>query len=85
VCFRLGDNVPGSSTSSGYGLRGLWLGLVISNVFRSCCLGWIVFHSQDWEAMARRAQRKAEEKAGDADERVPLAQAKDIYSDDEED
>ena len=55
-----------------WGLAGLWLGLVVSNVFRTCALGRLVF-GQDWDELSRIAQAKAAEKAVTKEESKPLA------------
>eukprot|EP01052_Picozoa_sp_SAG31_P043042 SAG31_NODE_7044_length_1806_cov_1.272994_2_plen_285_part_00 len=55
-----------------WGLRGLWLGLVCSNIFRTIVLMWITFH-QDWESCAKIAMAKATEKTATEAAEKPLA------------
>jgi hypothetical protein len=71
-CFQLG-----------WGLAGLWLGLVVSNVFRTFALGRLVFGA-DWEELSRVAQAKAAEKAIHKEESKPLASRTGSDSSDEE-
>lgn len=66
-----------------WGLAGLWLGLVVSNVFRTLALGRLVF-GQDWDELSRVAQAKAAEKAVDKAESKPLASSTGSDSSDEE-
>ena len=65
------------------GLPGLWMGLVVSNVFRPAVLSWIVFR-QDWAYMAKVAQAKAAEKASNEEERAPLAASREQDNSDED-
>ena len=69
-----------------WGLAGLWLGLVVSNVFRTFALGFLVF-TQDWAEVSRRAREKAMEKmagSGTEAESKPLASSTGSDSDDED-
>eukprot|EP01043_Picozoa_sp_COSAG02_P009770 COSAG02_NODE_335_length_24359_cov_282.817354_7_plen_82_part_00 len=66
-----------------WGLAGLWLGLVVSNVFRTFALARLVF-GQDWDELSRVAQAKAAEKAVDQAESKPLAASAASDSSDEE-
>eukprot|EP01051_Picozoa_sp_SAG22_P011753 SAG22_NODE_1160_length_5317_cov_44.271560_1_plen_180_part_00 len=66
-----------------WGLQGLWLGLVCSNVFRTVLLVWVTFR-QDWEACAKVAMAKAAEKISDKEAAKPLTEQDDDDDDEAE-
>jgi MATE family multidrug resistance protein len=69
MCFQLG-----------WGLAGLWLGLVCSNIFRTLCLMYITFR-QDWQALSDTAVAKAAEKVGEQEEKKSILAPGDSGSD----